>query len=149
MPLFHRPETIARDYFATYFAGRRVEFQHNKTIAGTWFRPDFLFTIDDNSTAVVAECDEEYHKSYNKSDEIYREHYIAQRLASMGYNSIYILRFTPHFTHAPRTGIVTRDASTYLERVANTITNLLDHRPIRDVGVHIDDRRRLFTKLNM
>jgi very-short-patch-repair endonuclease len=147
MSVFHRPENIAREYFATYFAGRRMEFQHNKTIPGTWFRPDFLFTND--HIAVVVECDEEYHHSYNKSDEIYREHAIAQRLASMGYRSIYILRFTPHFTHAPRTGIVTRDASSYLERVADTITNLLERRPIRDVGVHLDDRRRLFTKLQM
>ena len=139
MSLLHRPEYVARQYFAQ----RGLEFRHNKTVAGTWVRPDFFFSTPSRGIAVVAECDEHAHKGYNKSNEIHREHVIARHLVDMGFSSVYILRFDPHTSS--RHGIMTRASTKHLARVANTIIDILDGKVVDGM----DTRRRLFTKIEM
>lgn len=138
MSIHVRPESIARDVFAQ----RGLAFQHNKTIAGSWYRPDFFFSAP--GIAVVAECDEDSHRRYNPSDEIYREHKIARCLADLGYHEIYILRFDPRIDHSAR---ITRASVRHLETVAHTIGSILKGEIPPHVAV--DTRRRLFTKIMM
>jgi hypothetical protein len=142
MSIHVRPESIANDVFERVFAGQGRPFTYNKTIAGSWYRPDFFFSAP--GIAVVAECDEDGHRSYNPSDEIYREHKIARCLADLGYDEIYILRFDPRVDHGARH---TRASVRHLETVAHTIGSILKgERPPHGT---VDTRRRLFTKITM
>jgi hypothetical protein len=138
MSLSHRPEYIARRYFAQ----RGLCFTHNRTLAGSWIRPDFLFSRRSRGIAIVAECDENAHQGYNKSKEIHREHVIARHLVDMGYHTVYVLRFDPK---SSKSGIMTRASTKHLARVANTIIDLLDGKCVDGM----DTRRRLFTKIVM
>jgi hypothetical protein len=65
---------------------------HNKTIGGSWFRPDFVFKRE--NVAVIVECDENRHASYDKIVEARREDVVMSRLRENGF-STFLVRYDP------------------------------------------------------
>lgn len=76
-----------------FFQSRNLPLiSHNKTIGGSWYRPDFVFQRDD--VTVVVECDEDKHERYDKLKEQIREDVIMARLQEMGCTP-YLVRYDP------------------------------------------------------
>lgn len=138
MSFHERAESVARDYFARRLQQYRI--RHNRVLESTRYRPDFI-VYGPESRTVVVECDESGHERYNQSDEIYREHCIAKSLHQMGFVPT-ILRFTPPGPES------TRRLASQLAIVSEVISNILEGSTVNaNRWVHIDDRRRLFTKI--
>lgn len=76
-----------------FFRSRNLPLiSYNKTIGGSWYRPDFIFKQRD--IAVVVECDERQHETYDPVKEERREAVIMDRLKDLGYRPR-LVRYDP------------------------------------------------------
>lgn len=76
-----------------FFKSRNLPLKsYNKTVEGCWYRPDFIF--ERNNIAVVVECDENQHETYDKVKEEIREDIIMTRLRGLGHKT-YLIRYDP------------------------------------------------------
>jgi len=76
-----------------FFQSRNLPLvSHNKTLSGSWYRPDFVFK--QGGVAVVVECDENRHESYDRVKEARREDVIMTHLRESGFKT-YLVRYDP------------------------------------------------------
>jgi len=76
-----------------FFRSRNLPLaSYNKTIGGSWYRPDFIFK--QNDVAVVVECDEQRHETYDRVKEEIRETVIMNRLRDLGFRP-HLVRYDP------------------------------------------------------